>query len=88
MQQMTGTLPRTEITSKNFVVNYFPRDRSGHQDCSSSLVPVLTREFMVSSKWCEGKAPVLCLMSSWEDLAMTTILIFFMMLVVVLRNLG
>ena len=88
MEQTTGTPPRTEIMSKNFVAKSFLRDRSGHQDFSSSVVPVLTREFMVSSKWCEGKAPVLCLMSSWEDLAMTTILIFFMMLVVVLRNLG
>ena len=87
MQRMTGTLPRTEIMSKNFVANSFLRDRSGHQDFSSSLVPVLTREFMVSSKWCEGKAPVLCLTSSWEDLVMTTIQIFFMMPVVVLRNL-
>ena len=67
MQQMTGTLPRTEIMSKNFVANSFLRDRSGHQDFSSSLVPVLT-------KWCEGKAPVLCLTSSREDLVMTTIL--------------
>lgn len=88
MQQMTGTPTMTGTTNRSYAANCFLRDRFGLLGSLSSPVLVRKKGFMASSKWSVGKVPGLCLMSSWGDLRMTTIPIFFMMQAAVLKNLG